>query len=275
MSVKVPDRRDVANCSLGEALHALAKADCSTIDRVLGRSRDRHRAVHRARKAIRSLRAIIALLDPVFGEPAKPVDRSLKSLALELSPLRDAHVVVAVAEKLAGGDQASPWHHVARLLVARRNRLLRQTLLQDPAFAGRRARLQQIASALDQLPWQAVTPELVERALARSERRMRRAEQRARAGSSATDMHRWRRRVRRQRLQLHAVRRACTRRTHPIARLAKEHKTVARLKQLADRLGWRQDLEVMLGLLDDLPDASLPRAELRKQLRRSVRAASH
>jgi hypothetical protein len=50
---------------------------------------------------------------------------------------------------------------------------------------------------------------------------------------------------------------------------------VARLKQLADRLGWRQDLEVMRGLLDDLPDASLPRAELRQQLRRSVRAASH
>lgn len=263
----------MASCSLGEALHSLAQADCGTVDRALGRSRDRHRAVHRARKAIRSLRAMIALLDPVFGEPATSVDRSLKSLALELSPLRDAHVVVAAAEKLAGDDQSSSWHHVARLLVARRNRLLRQTLQRDPAFAGRRCRLQQIASALDQLPWQTVTPELVERALALSECRMRKAERRARARGSATNMHCWRRRVRRQRLQLHAVRRVCTRQAYPIARSAKEHKTVVMLKELADRLGWRQDLEVMRSLLDDLPDASLPRAELSKQLRRSMRAA--
>jgi CHAD domain-containing protein len=274
MSAKVSAHRDPASFRLGEALHVLARAECDTIDRALGRSRDRHRAVHRARKAIRSLRAIMALLGPVSGEQATWVDKELKSLALELSPLRDAHVAVAVAEKLAGDEPSSAWHRVAHLLVARRNRLLRQTLLQDPAFAGRRARLQQIASALDALRWDSITIGLVERALEQSENRVHRAARRARHKGTAACMHRWRRRARRQRLQIDAARRACKPQAGLLKRLSKEGKTSARLKRLADQLGWRQDLEVMRSLLDDLPDASLPLAELRKQLRRAMRGGS-
>jgi hypothetical protein len=190
-----------SNIAVGEALGALAQAQCRIVSRALADGRDRHRAVHRARKAIRLLRAILALAGDALGPSLAPVDRRLKALAQGLSPLRDAHVVVGVAQSLADGEDALLWQGLAERLRERRDALLAERLRRDPAFARRRACIGNVSERLAAMPWGTLRRKLLARALARSERRVRKAERAALRNPSVQGMHRWRRRLRRLRMQ--------------------------------------------------------------------------
>lgn len=186
---------------VGEVLGGLAQTQCRVIVRALAHTRDRHRAVHRARKAIRLLRAILALAGDDLDPSLRSIDRTLRTLARGLSPLRDAHVVVGVAQSLADGEHAHAWTPVADRLRDRRDAMLAELLRRDPLFARRRARVEMLAGQLAELPWARLRCKALRRAVTRSERRAIKAERVARQNPSDGHVHAWRRRLRRLRLQ--------------------------------------------------------------------------
>lgn len=190
-----------SNMAVGDALAGLAQAQCRIVLRALADDRDRHRAVHRARKAIRLLRAILALASEELGPSLLPVDRMLKSLARGLSTLRDAQVAVDVAQSLADGGDGPRWQCLADRLGEQRDALLAELLRRDPAFGRRRACIDKVSKRLADMPWEKVRRKALKRAAKRSERRAFKAERAALHHPSAGHLHRWRRRLRRLRMQ--------------------------------------------------------------------------
>ncbi|MGN6738988.1 CHAD domain-containing protein [Dyella sp.] len=237
----------------GEALAHLVAALCRLARQGLARKERLHDGVHRVRKAIRSLRAVLALAHEALGEPAAPIDRALQQLARSLSRLRDAHVAVATARSLATGAEKQAWLDVAARLDTRCERRLARTLAQDPGFAKRRARLARISKALAALPWYRVGRRSLEHALVEGELRVAKAERKAKKEMTAQRLHRWRRRARRLRMQVDAMRRieVC-----PKTLRKMQHERVEHLKKRTDLLGRRQDLEVLAQLLPQVSDMS-------------------
>ncbi len=80
----------------GPLVRKRATQECRSIIAALSASDDPHAAIHAARKAIRRLRALLALLQDSEME-LKDEERSLQRLGDSLSDLRDAHVVVRAA----------------------------------------------------------------------------------------------------------------------------------------------------------------------------------
>jgi CHAD domain-containing protein len=251
---------------IGEALARLVAALSRMIGQGLSRKHGRHDGVHRARKAIRSLRAILALAGETLGEQAAPIDRSLQQLARSLSALRDAHVAVATARSLAVGDEAQAWLDVAARLHARSERQLAQELERDPGFRARRARHARMSKALAALPWDQVERRTLDRALIRSELCVTKAERKAKTRMTAARLHRWRRKVRRLRMQVDIMRRieACN---ESLRKMQEER--IGALKKCTDLLGRRQDLEVLAQLLPRVSDAA-SRAGLLRRLRQEI-----
>lgn len=267
---------DDAPLSLGNTFAALAQTKCEAILGALNHASDRHRSVHQARKAIRGLRSMLALVKGAFGADIAPIDHALKKLATSLSPLRDAHVVVLTAEKLATGDETSLWCGVMHTLEVRRDNLLLQALTKDPSFSRRRDKVLAISNAIDKLPWgQHKLKAIIRQGLERSERRIAKAKEDARHAKSPASVHRWRRRVRRLRLQLEALQQLNDQTGLTAQPLAHRHKAIKTLSHLTDQLGWNQDLRVLRLLLNKLTDASVAPmiAALRGRLRHEIRLA--
>ncbi|MEZ0471647.1 CHAD domain-containing protein [Luteimonas salinilitoris] len=255
----------------GDALHALAQRDCRIVLRALGPRGDRHAGIHRARKTIRRLRAVLALGAARFGADGDAIDRRLQRLAAGLSALRDAQAVTDTADTLACGGDAAQWHRLARRLARRRDLLLRQALADDPGFDRRREPLRRAAAAIDALPWHALRPGDVRKALARGERRVAKARKQAMREPTPQQLHRWRRRVRKLRLQVDAARAPDAVAPTLSATLARKPGKQARaLKKLADRLGRYQDLRILRRALKELPDTAATPA-LRARLRREMK----
>lgn len=239
------------------------------IVRALTRTKDRHAAIHRARKSIRHARAILALGREDFGEALAPVDRALQRAARSLSRLRDAHVVVATARALAdahGGDDAAAWNRVADRLQVRSDALLAEALRDDPGFAARRARIHAVARAITALPWHGMKRKTARRALAQSEGRSAVACERATRKQSAKRLHRWRRRLRKVRLQRDALARIDS---ALVPSPGHGHESSRKLKRRTDALGRRQDLVVLGQLLGKVSEAG-ERSRLRAQLKKAM-----
>lgn len=252
--------------STGEALAHLVAALCRLARQGLAREDRRHDGVHRVRKAIRSLRAVLALAHETLGEPAVPIDRALQQLARSLSKLRDSHVAVATARSLATGVEKQVWLDVAARLDTRCEQRLARTLAQDPGFAKRRARMARISKALAALPWNRVERRSLEHALVEGELRVAKVERKARKEMTAKRLHRWRRRARRLRMQVDAMRRIEVR-SKPLRKMRQER--VGQLKKRTDLLGRRQDLEVLAQMLPQVSEAS-NRDALRRRLQQEI-----
>ncbi len=252
--------------SAGEALAHLVAALCRLARQGLARRERQHDGVHRVRKAIRSLRAVLALAQETLGESAAPIDRALQQLARSLSTLRDSHVAVATARSLATGAEKQAWLDIAGRLDTRCEQRLAHTLTQDPGFAKRRARLARISKALAALPWHRVERRSLEHALVEGELRVAKAERKAKKEMTAQRLHRWRRRVRRLRMQVDAMRRieVCSK---PLRKM--QHERVGQLKKRTDLLGRRQDLEVLAQLLPQVSDTA-NRDALRRRLQQEI-----
>lgn len=275
-SVTAP-HRPPPDGSPGAALAAEATCLSRVVARALGHAGDRHRGIHQARKAIRRLRSLLALVQADFGAALTPADRALRQLGLQLSPLRDAHVVIAAVAKLAkmANAHAADWNELSQQLIAQRDTLLATALADDPQFARRRAEVRAIAKAIAQLPWAQVSTEHIEAAVARSQQRAGRAERKAHQRASAQRIHRWRRRLRRLRMQcelLDSLRVTLGQLPRqPAARPLR--KIIKTLNHRADQLGWQQDLAVLRAAIDNLPEPLDPTT--RKRLTHDIERAMH
>ncbi|ROP80556.1 CHAD domain-containing protein [Stenotrophomonas rhizophila] len=245
---------------IGPAARVLAQRECDAIADALECQPDVHAAVHRARKTIRRLRALLALLDN-SALTTTTADAALRRLGNGLSALRDAHVVVETCERLAAAQPAQPWKEVCRRLKARREKLLARALAHDPGFARRQAALLRIGTDLLAQPWGLLKAADVRRGLARSERRTANAAKRAARSHDAEDLHRWRRRVRRLRMQLEALPLLAPSRAVPIKGHGRNKNKQARaLHALSDQLGGQQDLRMVRNLVRVMPGLSERRA---------------
>lgn len=262
--------------TLGTALHLIARQDVASLLAALNDTRSRHRGVHNARKAIRRLRSLLLLGRRMFGDAGEALDVELKALGLGLSSLRDAHVAVELASartREARSDAAKArWATVRTALVQRRTRCLRAALDDDPLFAARRNAVELHAASIDALPWHALDRDNVQRELRRSVRRMQRAQKRADTpDADAETRHRWRRRLRRLRMQWKAIKDlrrnvGGTVDADVHALLAALHEHAPRLREVAtaaNALGASQDRQLLRTALGELPESADVRAARR------------
>lgn len=236
---------------IGAAARQLVQEECLAIANALARRSDIHVGVHSARKAIRRLRAVLALF-ATDEPPLQRSDRALQRLGRGLSALRDAHVLVDTAQSLQDGVPASGWATVITHLAARRDRLLQRAYAEDPGFQKKRRAVQRVGLELDAQGWERVSKGDLRRALARSRRRVRKAAARARDSDDPEALHDWRRRVRRLRMQLEAMARLDS-------GLVKDHsgsdggKQAKGLHRLSDALGRQQDLRLLRNHMRGMP----------------------
>jgi CHAD domain-containing protein len=236
--------------SIHIALALLAGRECRGAARALANVKDRHRGVHEARKALRRLKSLLALGAEPFADILPELDRQIAKLATGLSPLRDAHVSAHLAETLAGPGIEPIWAEAILALEHRRDGHLAAALQKDPRFLGRRHRIRDLCDLIETLPWKAIRRRTIEQALARSERRVAKAERRVRKDPSTANLHRWRRRARRLRMQLDIWRKVLKASGKSAHHRSKQDKAAARaMSQLSDALGAKQDLRALRSTL--------------------------
>lgn len=226
---------------------ALARAEADAILAALVPQGDVHVSIHDARKAIRRLRALLQLVEPRLELAG--ADRILQRTGDSLSALRDAHATIGTAERFARDD--GRWQAVIVRLAQRRDALLAAALVQDPGFERRRRWVQRALARIEAAPWHRLKAGDLRRGLERGQQRVDKARRRARRDPHADALHRWRRRVRKLRMQVEAV--GGIKPGLVSGRDRGRHAGRAgELHALSDRLGRRQDLEVLYTLVDGM-----------------------
>lgn len=239
----------------GPALQQRALEECSLIASALSAAvaHAPHASIHAARKAIRRLRALLGLLEGT-ALALDETDQRLQGLGDSLSDLRDAHVVLQAAALLQDRHAGEAWPTIIDGLTRRRDRLLQQALQRDPGFRRRLRSVAQVQAGLSAQSWRQVRRSTLRANLQRSHRRVRKAARRAEVGGNAEALHRWRRRVRRLRMQVelgHGLH------LHLHAAALQTGKQDAReLHRLSDALGEQQDLRLLHNLVKAMPAAA-------------------
>lgn len=253
---------------LGREAQALARRECGVISRALSLGRHPNAAIHRGRKAIRRLRALLALLEHRFDGLAT-ADRKLQRLGDSLSTLRDAHVAVDVAQSIAARDASVAWQPMIERLVRRRDDLIMKALAQDPSFKRRRAIMKGVAADIDALDWKQLKHKDLREGIEAGRARVAKAEKRAKADPSAENCHRFRRRLRRLRMQLEASKAIAPDLAKSIEG-PPSGSIVKSLRRSSDRLGRLQDLRSLQNLVRRAPDIP-QRPELLVQLKQELK----
>ena len=246
--------------TLGLSLRRLALAYATQIDVQLARAgHGHHEGVHRARKAMTRLRALLVLAHTAT-ESATPIERRVRAIAHSLSRLRDAQAACNMAHNLSktsrDGDERAAWRAAIDALETSRDELLVAALHADPGFAKRRKRMSTLRAALEEYDWSAVSHNDAEAALKKS----RRAHKRAHTAAQAP-RHCLRRRTRRLLLQIELLRKIAhdAKLRHAAKQAGKliGHEPIhrRRRKRLVDALGDERDLRMLLRILRHVPRA--------------------
>lgn len=229
--------------------------------------------MHAARKAVRRLRSLLSLLSLLgrSGLQLARADLRLRRLRRGLSSLRDGHVAVETAAPLAGRQPDLPWAAIATRLQRRRDGLMQRALGADPDFGRRQRVVERVLQDLATQPWDSLRRADLRTGLRRSQRRVLKAGARARHSADAEALHRWRRKLRRLRMQVEALPQLgiALERGHPGGR----DKPARALHRLSDRLGWSQDLQVLRNLLRGMREVEAKRALLDQIDAEQARAA--
>ena len=225
----------------GEALRDYAVVELDSAIAGLGWRGGRvHAGVHQARKALRRVRATLALGGTAFGPGAAMVDREVRKANRGLSALRDAQALVETLDRLTSSqlplDILQLLRRARRNAAARRVAAARAALTNDPQLIARRDLLTALRGAMLALPWQRVELPQVQSALEYSLDRIVRAQARAQGSNDDEDWHRWRRRERRLSQQRRALK------AGGIAHALDLPKAD---KRIATRLGAAQDLGLL------------------------------
>ena len=240
-----------ASLRTGERAALLAAEDGRALAAALVMAPADPSGVHEARKCIRRLRSLLALGRRALDKEAvDAIDDELRALAKGLSALRDAQVVQDTAQTFVrdarrNGESAS-WKALLPLLAQRQQQVLAAALHEDPGFMQRQAQAHRQVDRMRQLPWQRLRATDLRQAVARTMQRQTRAQAIALASGSLEDLHAWRRRSRRLRMQLSALRklRVHAQRGHDDAA------TLRHIAELVDHLGVLQDLALLKQALD-------------------------
>ncbi|QAU25312.1 CHAD domain-containing protein [Dyella sp. M7H15-1] len=257
---------------IGTALGVLAGRECRLLQQALAARKGRHTGIHATRRACRRLRSLLAFFQsPYDQQQTTALDKLLRQLVHGFSDLRDAHVAIRTARLLANSHEATLTPALIDLLENRSKALLETALENDPEWRRRSRKAERITKALEALNWQAITLPIAKEALKRSVKRMKKTHHIVQQCRTNDAFHRWRRRARQVRYQLAFLGKA-----HRMAGTKKSdaRRYDARIKRLdliIDRLGWRQDFQIFLAMLDTLPPSEEV-ATLREELTRKSTA---
>lgn len=258
----------------GAALRDYGLAELAVAIHGLGMRGGRvHEGIHQARKAIRRTRAMLSLGANTLGPGARLIDRRLRKVNRRLSPLRDAHALVEVLDRLGGKTRSIPTLemllHARRIAMRRRADIARTPIFADTLHA-ERAMLATLRAALAGLPWQALSTSSAMEAMAAAADKADAARARAFAHDADAGWHRWRRAMRRVSQQHHAFVVAGV--DVPLPRFD---------KPLTERLGSMQDLVLLMEHCGKKAPLHEDSQELRRfaesalnRQRRKVRASS-
>jgi hypothetical protein len=221
-----------------------------------------HAGVHRARKAIRRIRAVLTLGADVLDREGSRLEHDLRRVNRRMSELRDAHALVETLERLL--PKASD-HGIRRLLrrsrraAAQRRARLSRSNRQAHKVDEARAELKALREVATELDWDGIRATTLAAALMATEAGMSAACTQALATGADADWHRWRRRVRTHLQQQRA------------SALAGAGAGVSLYDQsLAEQMGAMQDLSL---LMTQCGPGSVFSKQDRKHLRRFAEAA--
>jgi len=243
-------RRD----TLALTVRAAALACADEVETQLERAgRSHHTGVHRARKALTRLRALLSLLHTA-PRPATDLELRARGIARIFSRLRDAQAAHSMARRLIRPRQTAgreAWRPAIDTLEAERDRLLETALSANPGFTAQREQITALRAAMETYEWNTVRRAHFEMALRRSARRVRRARKETCADPTQKTRHRLRRRLRRLLLQIHLLRTIADDKRHPHAArqarklVMRESKQSRMHKRLVDTLGDERDLQLL------------------------------
>lgn len=253
-----------------EARNLLVK-DGEAVLAALPSAQDQNDGIHAARKAIRRMRAVLALL-PGDEFVLEHEDIALRRLGKSLSVLRDAHVVVETAMQLQVAHAEGDWDAIVAALMLRRTQILQRSVVADPGFERRRRVIRRFLASVEAQSWQKLRRGDIRAALERSDRRVKKAASQAEGEHDPESVHRWRRRVRRLRMQLDAAGALGAVRGHSHARGAVQKKAKA-LHTTSDHLGWIQDLRLLRNLVRNMP-ATAEKASVMTQIDSALRVSA-
>lgn len=253
-----------SSLSLGPTLKVLVAGECRSLQRALGMRKDRQKGIHETRKSCRRLRCLLSFLPS--KQPTDAIDQALRTMVHSFSPQRDAHIAARTAQLLATQHETWVTPEVIRALENHAGQVLEEALRDDPNWQRRRAEARRIIETLEVLPWQAIRSSAAEKTLTKATRKMEKAREQAEAERTPEASHRWRRRTRKLRYQLELLRKA--------RRMAGMKKSTTKaygeqakhLSIATDQLGWRQDFQIFLQTVEQLPDSTDVRA-LRRMLK--------
>ncbi len=248
--------------ALGLALRASAVAHAAEIGTQLVRAgRGHHAGVHRARKALTRLRALLALLRAAPVPPTH-LERRARAIARSLSQLRNAQAAYGTARRLSRAadspDAHAAWRTALGAIEAERDLLLDAELSSDVDFVARRRRFAALQASLHAYDWSVVKSGSIEAAFARSRRRVRREREQARKTHTQAQRHRLRRRLRRLLLQADLLREIADATDTRAAKRARKLIVGTPIqrhpcKRLVDALGEERDLQLLRSTLLRLP----------------------
>lgn len=255
-----------ASLRTGERAAALAAEDGCALAAALAVAPVDPSGVHEARKCVRRLRSLLALGRRTLGrEAVDAIDDELRALAKGLSTLRDAQVVQATAETFARDagrhGEAKSWKALLPWLAQRQQQALVAALREDPGFVQRQAQAHRQVDRIRQLPWHRLHAADLRQAMARSMRRQAKAQAMALVSGGLEDLHAWRRRSRRLRMQLSALRKLRVRTQQGRDDAA----TLRHVAELVDQLGVLQDLALLKQTLDAMDQAQARAAPVAKR----------
>jgi CYTH domain-containing protein/CHAD domain-containing protein len=226
-------RRVALEC-VDDALGRLAGLD--------GDGVDSSKAVHEVRKRCKELRGLVRLLRPVLGDGYRPFSVEVREAARELSPIRDAQVLLSTVERLqssAGpkhGGRLEPVRSHQRVLAGVATHDLRSD---DPRLIRARARLQAARVMIDSWPLDD-DPATIAAGLGRTYRAGHAALKSARKHPDDDNVHEWRKSVKYLWYQARLVEPRDPERIGPL---------VKDLDRLSDLLGDDHDLAVLAAQL--------------------------
>lgn len=253
----------------GKRVAALAADEIQVLAEALAAAPAAPAGVHEARKSIRRLRSLLALVRAAFGKAdVQAIDDALKTLAKGLSALRDGQVVLDTAHHCArqavDAAEAASWDTLTPLLVHAQEHRVAEALADDPGFMRRQAQAHRQAELLRALPWHRLHADDLRQGLGRSLRRQQRAQDVALASSDLDDLHDLRRKSRRLRMQLNALKRL---------RVSPQGAAVASrdIAALVDQLGALQDLALLqqaLAAIEPVPHVPIWPVAARRRMAR-------
>nr|WP_246206406.1 CHAD domain-containing protein [Propylenella binzhouense] len=229
---------------LGDEFTRVAGEEIARARTALSGEADTDLAVHDVRQRFKKLRGLLRLARPTLGEAGRAEERRWRDAGRRLSGSRDAAVLIAVLDDLAGGGEAAAarFPMVRKRLVERRDAAIAEGAAGEH-FRQTLAELDAGEAVIAGLDWPGGAKPLAE-GFAQSYRAARRACRRAASEPDAETWHEWRKQAKYHWMHLRLVEAGV-----PLA--AKRRK---KAKHLADALGSDHDLAVLREVLRSCRD---------------------